>query len=298
MKVEAFEYEGGIGFKDVKDFEVKHIFDCGQCFRWNENDDGSYTGVAFKRAVRVYKKDNDVYISGGKIEDKDLWINYFDLERDYGEIKDELSKDEVLKDAIKYGDGIRVLNQEIFETLISYIISANNRIPMIKRSVENIAREYGEKVCLEGKEYYTFPDANTLSKCSVDEISSLGCGFRSEYIVEAAKRIAEGKINLQYIKTLNTDEAQIELMKLKGIGPKVSDCIMLFSMGKYDAFPVDVWVKRVMQYFYLAPDVSLKKIREFGREKFKNKAGFAQEYLFYYARVFKGKEGLTKKECN
>jgi N-glycosylase/DNA lyase len=295
MAMDVLQYDEGIILKDVKDFELRHVFECGQCFRWNEESDGSFTGVAYGRAVRVSKMEDDIYIKGGSIEDKDLWIHYFDLDRDYAHIKSILSKDKTLQEAIKHGEGIRILNQDPFEIVISFIISANNRIPMIKRAVENISKKYGEKMVFEGKEYYSFPNPNSLAKATVEELESCGCGFRAPYIVDTTKEILEGNANLDKIRNMNTDEAHKALMNLKGIGPKVSDCIILFSMGKHDAFPVDVWVKRVMQYFYLAPDVSLKKIREFGREQFGKYAGFAQQYLFYYARDLKGKEGLDRK---
>lgn len=292
--MEILKYNKGIVFKNISDFEVKHIFDCGQCFRWNENKDGSYTGVAYGRAARIFKEGSDVYIEGAKPEDMDFWADYLDLNRDYGSIKNELSKDEVLKESIKYGYGIRILNQEMYETLVSYIISANNRISMIKRVVENISRQFGEKIEFEGNTYYSFPGPEKLSMAAVEDLDRCGCGFRSPYIIETSKEIVKGNVDLKRIRTMKTDDAHRELMKLKGIGPKVADCILLFSMRKYDAFPVDIWVKRVMQYFYLAPDVSLKKIRDFGREKFGEYAGFAQEYLFYYARDLKGREGLKK----
>lgn len=294
MELGLEKYSDGIVIKGAVDFELKHIFDCGQCFRWNEEEDGSFTGVTQGRAVRFIKEGNDVYIKGGKIEDKDLWIEYLDLCRDYGEIKDKLSQDPVLCEAIKHGEGIRILNQEPFEIVISFIISANNRIPMIKRAVNKISREFGKKIEFEGREYYSFPEPAELSKASVEELKKCGCGFRAPYIVETTRKIADGSVDLYAIKNMNTDRAHNELIKLKGIGPKVADCILLFSMGKYDTFPVDVWVKRVMQYFYLAPDVSLKKIRDYGREKFQELSGFAQQYLFYYARDLKGKEGLEK----
>ncbi|MDF2672581.1 MAG: 8-oxoguanine glycosylase [Clostridiales bacterium] len=294
MNLDIEKYSEGIVIKNVKDFELKHIFDCGQCFRWNEDEDGSFLGIAQERAVRFIKKDNDIYIKGGNIGDKDLWTEYLDLKRDYGEIKNELSQDGILKEAIKHGEGIRILNQEPFEIIISFIISANNRIPMIKRAVQNISREFGKRIEFDKGEYYTFPNPFELSKASALDLQRCGCGFRAPYIVETTREIAEGRININEIKNMETDRAHNELVKLKGIGPKVADCILLFSMGKPDAFPVDVWVKRVMQYFYLAPDVSLKKIRDYGRNKFGSLAGFAQQYLFYYARDLKGKEGLEK----
>lgn len=294
MSFDLEKYAEGIVIKNVRDFELKHIFDCGQSFRWDEQEDGSFIGITQGRVSRFIKKGNDVYIQGGNIEDKDLWVDYLDLNRNYEEIKSELSQDGVLDEAIKHGEGIRILNQEPFEIVISFIISANNRIPMIKRAVLNISREFGEKIEFQGKDYYTFPSPMELAKANTEELEKCGCGFRAPYIVETAGEIASGRVNLYEIKNMETDMAHNELIKLKGIGPKVADCILLFSMGKHDAFPVDVWVKRVMQYFYLAPDVSLKRIRDYGRNKFGGLAGFAQQYLFYYARDLKGKEGLEK----
>lgn len=290
MEIEVSLYEEGIVFKNVRDFELNHTFDCGQCFRWNEDIDGSYIGVACGRVVRIIKKEENIYIKGGLPQDKSFWINYFDLNLDYGMIKDELSKDEILKVAVKHGGGIRILNQEPFEIVISFIISANNRILMIKRAVENISRKFGEKIEFEGNTYYSFPTPESLSKASVEEIE--GCGFRAPYIVESTKAITQGIFQLEKVKNLTLAAAQLELVKLKGVGPKVADCILLFSMNKNEAFPVDVWVKRIMQYFYLAPDVSLKKIRDFGMEKFGENAGIAQQYLFYYAR--ERKMGIDK----
>jgi N-glycosylase/DNA lyase len=282
MNVEVIEYNEGIILKNIRDFELKHIFDCGQCFRWNADKDGSYVGVASGRAVRIFKVDNDVYLKGGLTCDKEFWINYFDLNLDYGIIKKKLSEDETLKAAVEAGNGIRILNQELFEIVISFIISANNRILMIKRAVEGISRKFGNPIQFEGKTYYSFPTPKELSKADVQEIE--GCGFRAAYIVDTTREIAEGEVNLEAIKAKELKEAHEALMQLNGIGPKVADCILLFSMEKNEAFPVDVWVKRIMQYFYLAPDVSLKKIRDFGMQKFGNYAGFAQQYLFYYAR--------------
>lgn len=282
MDVKVTQYSQGIVLKDVNDFEIKNIFDCGQCFRWNKDSDESYIGVVCGRVVRISKNKSDINIQGGKIEDSKFWINYFDLSRDYGKIKEELSHDEILAQAVKYGEGIRILNQEPFEIVISFIISANNRIPMIKRAVEKISKKFGNPIEFEGNTYYSFPTPEELSVASPEDIE--GCGFRAQYIVESTQAIASGQVDLNIIKSMSLDEAHNELIKLKGIGPKVADCILLFSMDKNGAFPVDVWVKRIMQYFYLAPDVSLKKIREFGMKQFGDYAGFAQQYLFYYAR--------------
>lgn len=281
--MELREYDKGLFIKNATDFEPEHIFECGQCFRWNKYENG-YIGVVSGRVAFVYKKDGDVYIEGGKKEDEDYWRKYFDLDRDYGKIKERLREDEILKEAVEHGYGIRLLNQEPFETLISFIISANNRIPMIKKAVDNISKRFGKKIIFKDMEFYSFPRIEELKEASIDELEECGTGFRAVYIYEAVKRIYEENIRLDEIVTLDTDAAQEKLLQFKGVGPKVADCVLLFSMQKYDAFPVDVWVKRIMQRFYLAPDVSLKRIREFGRQRFGDLAGFAQQYLFYYAR--------------
>ncbi|KEI05589.1 DNA-3-methyladenine glycosylase 2 family protein [Clostridium botulinum] len=277
--------ENGIIIKDVINFELPHIFECGQCFRWNRQENGNYIGVAFGKVVEVEKKGNDVIIYNATEEDfEKIWCDYFDLDRDYSTIKEILSKDELLKKSVEFGLGIRILKQEPFEIVLSFIISANNRIPMIKRAIEKISKRWGKKVQYKDKDYYTFPSVEMLKECTIEELSECGMGFRAKYIKNTIEDIIYNELNLEYIKSLSDDDCHKELQKLSGVGPKVADCIMLFSMQKYSAFPVDVWVKRAMQHFYLAPDVSLKKIRDFGRNQFNPFCGFAQQYLFYYAR--------------
>lgn len=284
--------DNGIIIKGVKNFELAHIFECGQCFRWNKTESGSYIGVAYGKVIEVEKKGGDVIIHNTSIEDfNSIWMDYFDLKRDYAEIKEELSKDPLLKEAVAFGNGIRLLRQEPIELVISFIISANNRIPMIKRAINNISRTWGNPIEYNGETFYSFPDINKLNMASEEELEACSTGFRAKYIKDTVSKIVNAKVSsnaleydLNYIKSLSDNECHEELQKFSGIGPKVADCIMLFSMQKYSAFPVDVWVKRAMAHFYLAPDVSLKKIREFGRNKFGILSGFAQQYLFYYAR--------------
>lgn len=282
---EAIEQEGKVILKQVKNFELPHIFDCGQCFRWNMDESGNYTGVAFGRVIELEKSGEDVIIYNTNLKDfNDIWLDYFDLQRDYSSIKEEFRKDELLKKAVDFGYGIRLLQQDPFELLISFIISANNRIPMIKKAIENISRKYGKEVSYKGKVYYTFPTLEEFNIITEEEADSLGVGFRGKYILKSLEDLRNKKYNLDIIKSKNDDECHKELQQFSGVGPKVADCIMLFSMNKYSAFPVDVWVKRAMQFFYVAPDVSLPKIRQFARDKFGSLSGFAQQYLFYYAR--------------
>ncbi len=282
---EVIEESGKVILKDVKNFELPHIFDCGQCFRWNRQDNNNYIGVAFGKVIEIEKRNNDVVIYNTDLKDfNDIWLNYFDLERDYSAIKEEFEKDELLKKAVEFGVGIRILQQDPFEMLISFIISANNRIPMIKRAIENISKVFGKSIKYKGNTYYAFPTLEEFRRATVEDIEALGVGFRAKYIYKALEDLSSGTYDLNEIKQSDDDGCHEGLKNFNGVGPKVADCIMLFSMGKYSAFPVDVWVKRAMQFFYVAPDVSLPKIRQFAREKFGSLSGFAQQYLFYYAR--------------
>lgn len=286
MEYKAYEENGDVIIKAVKNFEPKHIFECGQCFRWNDESDGSFTGVAYGKVINVSKKDGDIIFSNTNLDDfKYIWHDYFDLNRDYEDVKSKLSGDETLAKAMEFGSGIRILNQDEWEILISFIISANNRIPMIKRAINLLSEKYGEFAGeYKGVKYYSFPIAETLSGLTVEDLEDCKTGFRAKYIIAAAKLVVNKEIDIYALKNMDTASARSELMRFSGVGPKVSDCIMLFSMGKQDAFPIDIWVKRVMEYFYLEEDTKLPVIQSYANEKFGDLAGFAQQYLFYYAR--------------
>ena len=279
--------ENGLKIKNIDSFELKHVFECGQCFRWNKQVNGNYIGVVKNKVLELSKENQDLIIYN--IDEKEFhehWFDYFDLERDYAEIKLKLSnEDEILKQAIPFGNGIRILNQDPFEIIISFIISANNRIPMIKRCIENIARNFGDETEYKGKTYYGFPGLDQLCNVSEEQFMSMGAGFRAKYIKETISKIYSNQFNIDEATKLNDDECHKKLQELSGVGAKVSDCIMLFSMKKHSAFPVDVWVKRAMNVFYDAPEnMSLNKIRSFAQKKFGDNSGIAQQYLFYYAR--------------
>ncbi len=216
---------------------------------------------------------------------------YFDLKRDYKKIKEELSKiDENMKTSIEYGKGIRILNQDLWETIISFIISANNNIPRIKGIIEKLSKKYGKELEFEGKKYYTFPTPKELENVTVEDYRSLGLGFRDIRLYETTKMILEKKVDLQELrKNPNTFEVREKLLTLSGVGPKVADCILLFSdLKRFEVFPIDVWVRRVMNDLYIRnPDetkVSKKQIEKIANEKFGNLAGLAQQYLFYWRR--------------
>ena len=274
-------------------FELKDIFDCGQCFRWNKENDDSYTGIWKNNVVNV-KKENDTIIFTGvsSAENFEEEINkYFDMNRDYEEIKEKLSKiDENMKTSIEYGKGIRILNQELWETIISFIISANNNIPRIKGIIERLSKNYGKKIEWNGKEYYTFPTPEELKNVTVEEYRSLGLGFRDIRLYETTKMILDKEVDLEKLQNNpNTIEVREKLLSLSGVGPKVADCILLFStLKRFEVFPIDVWVRRVMNDLYIKNEdenkVSKKQIENLAKEKFGNLAGLAQQYLFYWRR--------------
>lgn len=280
---------------NCKSFRVKDVFDCGQCFRWNEELDKSYTGIFGKNVLNVKQEpDEEGYkitftgVCNGNIED--ICKNYFDLNRDYEEIKNKLSKiDEFMAQSISYGEGIRILNQDLWEMIISFIISANNNIPRIKGIIERMSKKYGEEIEFRGKKYYTFPTIEALKNVSKEELRTLGMGFRDKYIYETTKIIAEKQVDLESLKNKETKQAREELLKLNGVGPKVADCILLFStLKRLDVFPIDVWVRRVMNDLYIHNEdetkVSKKQIENLAKQKFGELEGIAQQYLFYWRR--------------
>ena len=272
-------------------FELKDIFECGQCFRWNENEDGSYTGVINKGVLNVEKQGEKIIFTGMLDEDiKEVVRFYFDLDRNYEEIKMQLSNiDKYLKTSVEYGKGIRILNQDLWETIISFIISANNNIPRIKGIIERISRKYGTEIEWNGKKYYTFPTPKQLGKATVEDLRSLGTGFRDIRIYETTQKVLSGEFNLKEIQKKDTLSAREELLSLSGVGPKVADCILLFStLKRFDVFPIDVWVRRVMNELYIKNEdetkVSKNEISKIAKKKFGNLEGLAQQYLFYWKR--------------
>lgn len=283
----VYERDNAVILDGVADFDPKHIFECGQCFRWHKEDNGSYTGVAKGKVINVLREDNKIYLNNTNIEDfNNIWYNYFDLGTNYSDIKNTLKNmDEYLNKATDFGWGIRILRQDGWEMLISFIISSNNRIPMIQKAIENLSRNFGKYIGnYNGKDYYAFPTPEELNKATQEEIRACQTGFRDKYIKSTTESVVENNENVSEYTSLNTDECIKELIKFNGVGPKVADCIALFGMTKIDTFPVDVWVKRVMQEFYVEEDMSLPKIRKYAIDKFKDLSGYAQQYLFYYAR--------------
>lgn len=282
----VFERGGGAVLSGVKHFNIVDTFECGQCFRWDRQEDGSYIGVAKGRVLSISQQGTDVFLRGATIEDyKTIWERYFDLARDYGKIQKVLSCDKVLKRAIEFGGGIRILAQDPFEVLISFIISANNHIPRIKQIIFRLCESYGEPIELEGRRYYSFPTPETIAELSLEDLKILRAGYRDKYILEAAKMVASGSLDLGKLYSMPYHKAKAELMKVKGVGEKVANCILLYGFGRHEAFPVDVWVRRMAAQYYGA--CSKADIDRVLCERFGLFGGFAQQYLFYYARELK-----------
>lgn len=280
------EKNNNLIIENAKDFNIKHILECGQCFRWDMEQDGSYTGVVKNKVINVMQNDCAIIFENMNKEDFDNIIkDYFDFDVDYTIIKENLNNDDIMNKAISFGQGIRILNQDEWETMISFMISANNRIPMIKKVIENLSRNFGDFICnYRGRDYYSFPTAEQLSKAPLEKIIQCKAGFRSERIKEAAVRFLDEKEIIYDLKNRTYDYGLNYLKTYKGIGDKVANCILLFSMKQFSTFPVDVWVRRVMQALYVDSKTSDKEIRNFAENKFGALSGYAQQYLFYYAR--------------
>lgn len=274
--------------RNAKSFEPVHIFECGQCFRWNKEEDGSYTGVIKNSVINVKKLGKNVEFTGVCDRNiKEICEEYFNLQTNYEAIKEKLSNIDIyLKNSIEYGNGIRILKQDLWETLLSFIISANNNIPRIKTIIERIAKKYGNRIEYRNKIYYTFPTPEMLQNASIDNFRGLGLGFRDVRIYETVQRTLKGEIDLEKLKQEeNTEVLRKKLLEIPGVGPKVADCVMLFALNRFDVFPVDVWVKRVISELYFNKKVQTPNvIHEFAEKQYGNLAGLAQQYLFYWRR--------------
>lgn len=285
--MKLYEKDNLVILEDVENFDAKAIFTCGQAFRWYEEKNGSFTTVHLGRVLNVLNEDDKVIFKGTNLEEfSEIWIDYFDLSTDYQSIRKSLSNNKILANAMEYGKGIRILNQNHFEMLISFIISANNMIPRIRKSIEVISMRYGKFICEdENRKYYSFPTVEELSKATVEELREFAkVGFRDKRIFDTVNMIKNENIDLDSFENLETDNLREELLKFSGVGNKVADCIMLFSYKRGEVFPVDVWIKRVMEELFIKEETPVKKISKEADRIFGKYAGYAQQYLFYYGR--------------
>lgn len=301
VEKEVMKCGTSIGGKNVscitlktKCFNLKDTLECGQCFRWERLDDGSsndrynseYIGVISDRVLYV-RQDGDMLYVASNIEEnlKRAVEYYFDLYNDYDMIEDEISKiDDIVKVAVRNTTGIHILNQAQFETIVSYIISSNNNIPRIKKSISEISKRYGTKVEFLGKDYFLFPTIEQLSKVSVEEFKACGVGFRDKYLVKTIADLRENNVCDECNTILTNNQLKKILMSFVGVGPKVADCVMLFSFGRQDVFPIDVWVKRAMEKLYMKKECSLNEIVKYAEENFGGYSGIVQQHLFHNIR--------------
>ncbi len=302
--------------EDAKDFDIEDILECGQCFHFTRLDDKDYELMAYGRYLHIrqleektdkknkgkVKKDTGsfdeknssrIVLYNTSMEDyNEIWSRYFDMEVDYSDIKNKvLTSDERLKEAVMAKAGIRILKQDFFETLISFIISQNKQIPHIKQIVHTISERYGDKILLsDERAVYTFPSVDRLYDVSEDELRECKVGFRAPYIRDAVCKVYSGEISEEKLRVMSFKDAREALMTIKGVGEKVANCVLLYGLSFTNAFPVDVWMKRIMEYMYFGEDTKKEIIESFAYEKYGEYAGYAQQYLFYYGR----EKGLGK----
>lgn len=277
--------------KDIRDFDLGQTMECGQCFHFNKLGEDEYGLVASGRFLHAKQEGSDLCLLDTTTDEAEsFWIKYFDLERDYSQIKSMLLKeDEKLSEAIETMWGVRILNQEFFETLISFIISQNKQIPHIKQIVATISRLYGNYLAKAGNfEFYSFPTPEQMKNVTVEDLKECKTGFRAPYIKDAIDHVLAGKMNEDDLRAMPVMQCNQQLMSIKGVGVKVANCVSLFGLGHREAFPVDVWIKRIVETLYFdGIDTPAERIGEFGTSRFGEFGGYAQQYLFYYGKTIK-----------
>ena len=280
----------------TKDFLLSQTLECGQCFHFNKIADEEYLISAKGKLLHAAQKDNDLILYDIEEGDADIWIQYFDLDRDYARIKDTLlATDTLLAPSIEAMWGVRILRQDFFETLISFIISQNQQIPRIKQIVANLSKAAGTELS-DGM--YAFPTAHAILELGVDGVRECKAGFRSPYIIDACEKYLNGTINEAALRNMSYEECIEALKQIKGVGDKVANCVALFALEKRSAFPIDVWIKRIMESIYFKKETPIKDIANLAAERFGEYGGYAQQYLFYYGRELAVGEKMSKTEKN
>lgn len=261
---------------NIEDFDLSQTLDCGQAFRWQAHPDGGFVGVVRERICHIVPIELGLRLNGVSREDFELvWRDYFDLDRDYTQLKQRLCKNPILAQAIAYAPGIRLLRQEPWEALCSFIISQNNNVARIKGIIDRLCRAFGMPLSAD---LYSFPTSKTLANLDVEALAPLRAGFRARYLLDAARRVESGAVDLESLRTLPLQEAREQLMQIVGVGQKVADCVLLYGCGRLDCVPMDVWMRRTMARFFPEgmPDCA------------KDVQGIAQQYLFHSARTCPG----------
>ncbi|MEG1632960.1 MAG: DNA-3-methyladenine glycosylase [Oscillospiraceae bacterium] len=261
-------------FCSAEELDPVKTFDCGQCFRWNADARGAYIGVASGRAARVSEENGIVSLETCE-RDLPFWRVYFDMDTDYKAARASVESCDYMRECAEYGAGIRILRQDGWEALCSFIISQCNNIPRIKGIVEKLCALYGEPLSFCGETLYTFPSAERIALLDESDLAPLRSGYRAEYIIAAARAVADGSFDLNAAAAMPCDEARAALKSLRGVGDKVANCAVLFGLHRMDAFPVDTWMKKALKAHF-PPDFNPESLGEY--------AGLAQQYIFYHAR--------------
>lgn len=273
--------------EDVSEFDIRQTLECGQCFHFEKLDEMDYAVVYKKHLLRIKQTGNVLKFENTSVEEfENVWKYYFDLDRDYKSIQDDLiSADERLKEAIKENTGVRILNQDFTETLMSFIISQNKQIPHIKAIVKSLSEKYGDYLgTINDIDFYAFPDELQIKEISEDMYRECKTGFRAPYLFDAGVKINLEDFNSEELRNMGYDLAKEKLITIKGVGEKVANCVLLFALGYRNAFPVDVWIKRIMEKMYFEKETDNNEIMRFAKERFGDYGGYAQQYLFYFAR--------------
>lgn len=251
---------------------LAETLDCGQAFRWRQREDGSWEGIAGGRYLRLEQQGEDLFLAGIGSAEFSFWARYLDLGRDYPALWELFRKNPTLRRAMALCPGIRVLRQDPWEALCTFILSANNNVPRIKGIVERLCQGWGEDI--PGTGFHTFPRGEVLASLTEEDLAPLRAGWRSRYLLDAARRVAEGRLDLEELETLSTPEAEARLLEVAGVGKKVAQCVLLFGFGRVECIPMDVWMKRVMAECY--PKGFPNYLKPYG--------GIAQQTLFHYYR--------------
>lgn len=271
--MEVLEQGTDIVLCGVTDLDLAQTLDCGQCFRWEQLPDGSFFGIVQDRPCHLAQSEGKLTFFNCTIQEyHTLWEPYFDLATDYAAVKQALCQDPTLKKATEFAPGIRVLRQDSWEALCTFILSQNNNIKRIKGIVQRLCETFGEPL---GDGLFAFPTPQRLAALEPEDLAPLRCGFRARYVIDAARRVADGRVDLQCLKTLPLPEAEQHLMQIVGVGIKVADCALLYGCGRTDCVPVDVWIRRAMEELF--PHGLPGCAQPY--------AGLAQQYLFHYVRL-------------
>lgn len=260
---------------NVDNFRIEQIADSGQCFRMNSIENGRYSVIAFGEYLELWHEEGQVCFSCSQEEYEQLWHSYFDMDTDYGRMRKQIDpSDEYLICAAEYGSGIRILRQELWEVIVTFLISQQNNMKRIRKCTETLCQQYGEgKTNFKGNVFYSFPTAEALAEVSEEELRACNLGYRAKYIKRTAQAVVDGNFSLSPLFDLEYEEAKKELIKLYGVGVKVADCICLFGLHHVDAFPIDTHILKVLECYY--PN-------GFPLERYQGFAGILQQYAFYY----------------